>query len=361
MLGRRRKYRSQVENLWRVRGRVGLAETMRIEQWDPSDEKTARACYDVALAAHQADGVVEPLESYGIFALNFREGWNRTPGETWVAFDGDGTAVGFCRMTLPDLENRDEASGGPVVHPALRRRGIGRALLRHEGTRSRAYGRTRFGAQAIAGSAGDAFALAVGARLDLEEARRIQHLREIGPSMIASLRASAEKAAAGYSLVSWAGATPEEYLAPVAEVFSAINDAPHGANEEPEVWDAARVRDREDVLVRAGLARSHSVAALADATGEMAAYSAVTLDPESPSWGYQQLTAVLKAHRGHRLGMLAKTAMLELLASAEPQLEFISTGNAATNKHMIAINEQLGYRLAEHSWHFYEIPVADIR
>jgi GNAT superfamily N-acetyltransferase len=111
--------------------------------------------------------------------------------------------VGYYRISLPDLENLDEANGGPVVHPAARRRGFGRELLRHAGGRAAAHGRSRFGAATTAGTAGDAFAQAVGARLDLEEIRRIQYLREIAPGTIDALRAAAEKAAAGYSLVSW--------------------------------------------------------------------------------------------------------------------------------------------------------------
>ena len=36
-------------------------------------------------------------------------------------------------------------------------------------------------------------------------------------------------------------------------------------------------------------------------------------------------------------------------------------GNAATNEHMIAVNEQLGYKVVEPGWRFYEIPVANMR
>jgi GNAT superfamily N-acetyltransferase len=334
---------------------------MRIEQPDPADEKIARACYDVTLAAHQADEPVEPPMSYETFRLYLRQGWDGAPGEVWVAVDDADAIVGYYRLNLPDLENLDEASGGPIVHPASRRRGIGRELLRHEGGRAAANGRTRFGASATAGAAGDAFAQALGARLDLEDVRRIQYLREIPPGLVASLRASAEKAAAGYSLVSWAGPTPDEYCGPLAEVFNAFNDAPHGANEEPERWDAKRIRERTGTFERAGLLRSHNVAALCDASGEMAGYSAVIIDPEAPQWGFQQLTAVVRSHRGHRLGLLTKTAMLELLASAEPQLKWIATGNAATNEHMIAVNEQLGYKVVEPGWRSYEMPVADMR
>jgi GNAT superfamily N-acetyltransferase len=334
---------------------------MRIEQLDPADEQTVRACYDVMLAAHKADEPIEPPMSFATFSRYLREGWEVTPGEVWVAIDDADAVVGYYRMQLPDLENLDEASGGPIVHPAVRRRGIGRVLLRHEGERAAANGRARFTAQATAGTDGDAFAQAVGARLDLEEVRRIQYLRDIPPGTVAALRASAEQAAAGYSLVSWTGATPEEYCGPLAEVFNAFNDAPHGANEEPERWDAQRIREREGTFARAGLLRGYAVAALCDATGEMAAYSAVFIEPASPEWAFQQLTAVIRTHRGHRLGLLTKTAMLELLAAAEPQVEQIMTGNAAANEHMIAVNQQLGYRVVEPGWRFYEMPVADMR
>jgi GNAT superfamily N-acetyltransferase len=334
---------------------------MRIEQWDPADEASARACHEVMLAAHKADGRVEPPDTYGVFAMAQREGWERTPGETWVARDADGTIVGYDRIEFPDLENLDLASGRPEVHPAVRRRGIGRELLRHARTRAEAHGRTRFDSWAGAGTPGEAFAEAAGARLDLEEVLRIQHLREIAPGTVAALRATAERAAAGYSLVSWSGLIPEEYHGPLAGVINAFNDAPHGENTEPEVWTADRVRTRTGHFERAGLLRGYGVAAIFDATGEMTAYSGVLINPEEPQWAFQQLTAVVRDHRGHRLGLLAKTAMLELLAAEEPQLEYILTGNAPTNSYMIAVNEQLGYRVAEPRTRFYEMSVTDIR
>ena len=179
----------------------------------------------------------------------------------------------------------------------------------------------------------------------------------LGVGVWTALRASAEKAAAGYSLVSWDGPTPDEYCGPVAEIFNAFNDAPHGENTQPEVWDADRVRERSGRAVRAGLLRAHSVAAICGATGEMVAFTEVGVNPEVPSWGWQQLTAVTRPHRGHRLGLLVKTEMLSLLASAEPQIEQIATGNATANEHMIAVNEQLGYKVVEPRWRFYEMPV----
>jgi RimJ/RimL family protein N-acetyltransferase len=129
---------------------------------------------------------------------------------------------------------------------------------------------------------------------------------------------------------------------------------------EDEVWDADRVRKRTGSVLRAGHLRGYTVAALHDATGEMAGFTAIVVDPEHPEWAYQMLTAVTRPHRGHRLGLLVKTAMLEWLAEAEPKLERIATGNAAANEHMIAVNETLGYEVIKPGFRYYEIGVSSV-
>jgi hypothetical protein len=68
---------------------------------------------------------------------------------------------------------------------------------------------------------------------------------------------------------------------------------------------------------------------------------------------------VAGAHRGHRLGLLLKLAMLDLLAAREPQVARILTGNADGNQHMIAINEQLAFRVLSR-WPSWELDVADV-
>jgi RimJ/RimL family protein N-acetyltransferase len=339
--------------------RLRLAEGMRIERWDPSDRDTASACYEVFLAAHSADEPLEPPKSAGTFHFTLAEGFERVPSEVWVAFDGD-QVVGFCRLGLPDLENRDRAWANPIVHPAARRRGIGRELLRQAARRAAANQRVILDGVALSDSAGDAFARRAGATLALEEVRRVQDLRRLPPGEVAALRATATLAAAGYTLVTWTGPVPDAYAGQVAEVFNAFNDAPRGEGQDEEIWDADRIRERGGAVLRAGHLRGYSVAAIAEATGEMAAITEVVIDPEHPEWAFQQLTAVTRAHRGHRLGLLVKTAMLEWLAAAEPKLERIATGNAAANEHMIAVNDTLGYEVVEPGYHFYEIPVSEV-
>jgi GNAT superfamily N-acetyltransferase len=333
---------------------------MRISRWDPGDTATAMACYEVFLAAHAADEPIEPPESAGVFRTMLAKGHQRMPSEVFVASAADGAVTGFYLLELPDLENRDRALFLPCVHPAARRRGTGRELVRHAASRAAASARSVLAGVALADSAGDAFARAMGATLSIDEVRRVQDLRKIPPDTVASLRSAAAGAAAGYSLVTWTGPVPEEYLDQVAGVYNAFGDAPHGDGYEAPAWDAGRIRERAGVLLRAGLLRGYAVAAIDDATGEMAAITEMAVAPEHPEWAFQQITAVTRAHRGHRLGLLVKTAMLEWLAAAEPKVERIVTGNAASNEHMIAINEALGYEVVEPGYRHYKLAVGAV-
>jgi GNAT superfamily N-acetyltransferase len=243
------------------------------------------------------------------------------------------------------MENVDRAWLDLTVRPEERRRGTGTALLRHAVARARAHGRSVIAGGARDGSAGEAFARSAGASPGLIDVQRVMEVGKLGAAELARLREPAERAAAGYSLVSWTGPVPEEHIEQAAELFAAMNDAPRGSESAAKVWDAQRVRERvNDLQPRYGL-REYSVVARHDTSGELAALTQVAVDPADPGWGHQEITAVTAKHRGHRLGLLIKIAMLELLATAEPQLEKIDTWNAQDNRHMIAVNETLGYTI----------------
>jgi RimJ/RimL family protein N-acetyltransferase len=160
-------------------------------------------------------------------------------------------------------------------------------------------------------------------------------------------------------LLSWAGPTPEDLVDGLAAINnSAEADMPRDPEHEPQLWDAERVRLGERRHLAQGL-RSYTVAAQSQATGELAGLTALAVDPAESSWGLQELTAVSRPHRGHRLGLLAKVAMLEQLAECEPQLTRILTGNADANEHMIAINNDLGFSVLD-EWSCFEVGVAQV-
>jgi GNAT superfamily N-acetyltransferase/RimJ/RimL family protein N-acetyltransferase len=333
-----------------------------IRPLDVTDTETVRACLEVQQAATEADDPSGPPLSLAFFRSRLASGWSGAPAETWIAVgETSGTASGWYRAEFPDLENQDRTGLELVVRPDHRRRGLGAALLRHAGERAAASGRAILNGEVQDGSAGETFALRAGATLGQEsDVRRVLELAKIPAGSTARLRDAAAKAAAGYSLVRWEGVTPDERLEQMAALQNAMNDAPRDAGVAPSNWDAQRVRTRMNARIARSPSRRYSLAAVRDATGEMAALTVVSVDPDVPDWGHQLITAVTRPHRGHRLGLLTKAAMMDWLAAAEPGLERIVTWNAASNKHMIAINEELGYEVRGGRYRSAELPVASV-
>jgi len=180
--------------------------------------------------------------------------------------------------------------------------------------------------------------------------RAARRVLDVGPALHArlpGLRAEAAARAAGYSLRRWTGPVPDELVDQACSVFAAMADAPREENVEAEDWDPPRLRTIEQRLIAQGK-RWYQVAAIHDASGEMAAMTEVEVDPAIDGWASQGDTAVTRPHRGHRLGLHIKVAMLEWLASTEPQVRHIMTYNAVENEHMIAVNAALGHRVTDY-------------
>jgi GNAT superfamily N-acetyltransferase len=331
---------------------------MHIERFDPAaGSAQLRACHRMMESARPADDPNGPPMSLAGLSGWWGIGWDSDPRETWLATDDGGEPVGCYLLELPELDNTKVGGLVPIVELERRRSGIGSALLRHAAGRAAQAGRAVLRGDSPAESAGAAFARAGGATPGLTEVRRLLDVTAVPAGHLRRLRQSAEPAAAGYSLLSWSGLVPEAYLGQVAALYAAMADAPLNPSEEPQYWDAARVAASDRRIAAQGL-RQYSVAARCDATGELAALTQLSVDPEFPDWGHQEMTAVTRPHRGHRLGLLVKVAMLELLGSHERRISRIITGNTDTNEHMVAINSELGYQIMDY-WVSWELEVAD--
>ena len=222
---------------------------MRIERADLADTKRIRECFEVYLAAQRADEPEGPWFSGPPFGGWLTLGWSGDLREVWLATD-EGSAAGWYRLEMPTKENLDQAGLDLMVHPAERRRGLGLALLRHAAARAAAHGRTVLNGAVRDGSPGEAFARSVRAEAGLVEIQRVLDVRRLEKGKLARLRGPAERAAAAYSLVSWAGPIPEEFIEQAAAVYNAMNDAPRDPEIAAEDWDAQRVRERINDLRR---------------------------------------------------------------------------------------------------------------
>jgi len=317
---------------------------MRIERFGAdSDPRWVRACHDIHVAVSAADDPGGPAMGRAAFDGWLAMGWTGNPRESWLARGPDGAVAGWYLVELPDRDNRHLGEVELLVDPARRRQGFATALLRHAAERALADGRSLLAGAAWRDGPGEAFARSLGATAGLAEIRRRLDLATVRADRMAELRATAEQAAGGYTLISWTRPTPEEYLDQMAAIERAMSDAPHDPSWEQASWDAERVRATDRRIGLQGL-RAYVVAARHDATGDLAGLTQVEAPPDEPDWAFQGLTAVVREHRGHRLGLLVKLAMQEWIVTAEPDRRWLLTGNAETNQHMIAINEALGYQ-----------------
>lgn len=310
---------------------------MRFEQADPT------RLYELFQAAQRVDDPNGPPMTQRYYTAMVTHGWAGEPQELWLS--ADGTAGGT--LELPERDNRHAAMAGLYVHPDHRRRGLGREILAHLIERTRANGRRRLISDAPSGSPGHAFAAAAGAEKAIEDVRQVLRLGDVP----AGLPDSAD----GYELVRWEGMGPPESRDELAALRATMNDAPIGDMDwEDSVWDADRVDATRRAYELHGI-RAYTVAARHIGSGELAGYTEVHLDGDVP-WLHQEDTAVVRAHRGHRLGLVLKAAMIEWMREREPAANRAVTWNAASNTYMRAVNDRLGFTVLDH-WHNWQLKV----
>lgn len=320
---------------------------------EPTDRAAVDAWFALARAAQAADRPADPPPCPVAHRAELTAPWPGTASRAWLATAG-GEAVGVGALDLPLLDNTDNALAGVLVAPAHRGRGVGATLLARLAAEARAAGRSRLIGEAHAPltgpSPGTAFAQARGAHVALLSVRRRLDVAA------ATACGAAVASSGGYDLVQWTDGTPDEWLDDIARLSARMStDAPLGElHWTPEHHDAQRVRDRDAMCASRGLRVSVTAARAPD--GRLVAFTEIAVATSTPWHGANWDTLVLPEHRGHGLGLRVKLANLALTRARFPELRTVDTCNAASNSHMIAINDAMGFRphdlLCE-----YEIPL----
>ncbi len=320
---------------------------MELQRLDPDhlDPRDVAGGVAVVEAARRVDSPHQPPMTAANWVADLRAGWDGEPPVAYLHRDAGGRVDGVLQVSVSERDNRHLAFLELTVRPDLRRQGLGRELWAAGVELAKALSRTTIVIECWNQPHNLAYADALGLEPAFSGVNRRQVLARVDRGCVERLLKEATEHSSDYELVRLPWPIPEELLDRMVELTAAINDAPtEDLDYEDEVFSPERLRDFEHSLAEHGR-RVYRLVARQRSTGALAGQTIVAVDSEQPWLGHQLDTSVLREHRGHRLGVLLKGSMLHWLAEEEPQLLEIDTWNAASNDHMIAVNDALGYQV----------------
>lgn len=319
-----------------------MVPPMEIRRLDTTDPDELKQWYDVCVAsvrAEQPGFVPKPFEEQVRQVVEPELGAERYD---LVAVDG-GVVVGAVMVYLPMEDNREIAWFVVDVDPARRRRGIGRALIARAeadvpSDRREFIVPTKVPAERVEDHPYHRFGEAVGYAVSTVSTERVLAW-PVDRAVLDQLAVSPD----GYRLESYVDGVPQAYRPSLGVLKGLIDvDAPTGDIE----WEASPMSPEhyaEELRRHVASGRRLVESVALDASGEVVAYSEVVVPSMPERHLTQEGTLVRSDHRGHRLGLAVKIANLQALLELGVANPSIRTGNDDANRHMIAINEQLGF------------------
>ncbi|MGW9197918.1 GNAT family N-acetyltransferase [Micromonospora chersina] len=329
-----------------------------VREWDPRTASSAEiaSLLDTLNAVLAADLPQDPPWR----ANSLREYLSEVmPGErriSWVA-EGDPAADGTPGPMLGHVNVLLLGGMGVLevlVHPELRRTGLGRELVRVAARRVWDEGFQSIGVEVVGDTPAVAFYEALGFTKEYVETRSVLDLGAVEWPALAEM---ATEVGAGYHVEFCPGGPPDDLIEAYARAKAEVRDVDDG-ELRPSSYDPQRLRESLDTLHRRGM-KPYIVLALHEQTGEVAGLTEVVVPAQHPTRADQYDTIVVRDHRGYGIDRAIKARMLLELRSAEPELAEVQTWNAQANEAMLKVNAELGYR-PDRDWCEYSVDVAEL-
>lgn len=281
------------------------------------------------------------------------------PGErriNWVAEDdrlAEGASSIFAHVSI--LLLGDIGVLEVLVHPRLRRRGLGRELVAVAARRAYHEGFTAIGVEAIGDTSAIPFYESLGFEREYVETRSVLSLSTVDWPALGEM---SRGIGAGYRIEYHPGGPPEDLLEAYTQAKLEAQHDDGDLDLAPRSSDPQRLRDSINTLHKRGL-KPYIVLAIHEATGVVAGLTEVVVPAQHPERADQYDTIVVRAHRGYGIDRAIKARMLFELRAAEPALREVQTWNAQHNESMLKVNAELGFQ-SDRDWYEYGADVAQL-
>ncbi len=191
---------------------------------------------------------------------------------------------------------------------------------------------------------GEAFIERTGAVKSHEDSFNRLHIRDVKREIVDEWLKLPCNKHNGVKTGSWTGAFPENRIDEICEFYQAVLDA---ENTEQRNKGFRYTRDVIRKLEKASLAGSKklTVYAVDPINDKLLGFTEVYWNLLRPSALSQKYTAVLPSARNRGIARRLKAEMLTRIMQELPSDASIGTGNASSNKSILNINTEMGFKL----------------
>ena len=328
-----------------------VVEIRTLDDTALADDAVMREFYDLTRRSELHGRPDAPFWEFREFLGALRSPDSGERQALFAAYE-DGRMVANALLWSFLLDNTDKAWFHLNVDVADRRRGIGRALTTRLEQAARADGVSLILTDTVLPfddrecHAYRRFADACGYELSNYEV--VRHLTlPVPDERVQGWIDEVAPRHEGYTIETFVGAVPDDLVESLCVLLGQIVvDAPSGAVDfDEQAITPQRYAEMGAATAAMGRVRYETVALTPHR--QVVAQNTLVMSLEESTEVYQWGTFVHREHRGHGLGLATKAVNLRAVQAARTDLRLVTTQNAETNDHMVAINERMGFQPIE--------------
>lgn len=268
-----------------------------------------------------------------------------------VELDGKYVAWSGFGVTLPTSsdfkENGHSLSGSIMVLEKYQRRGIGTALLKNMIEIAKQFDYIKVISGSTDKESGKKFLQKIGAKTVLEGAENRLYLKDVDWDLMKNWREMGKTKTPDTTLEFYEE-IPEDMLPEYLDILvESLNEAPQGDISTKAVISIEDYKEGRKRMSKLGNKQMTYLSR--EKNGELSGITEIYINKEQEFKIDQGITGVRPNYRGKRLGKRLKAEMMFYIKDTIKDVKYITTGNATTNKPMLDINYEMGFKMHEHN------------